>query len=636
MASFIKLEVVAGPDTGAVFEVRDVAIIGRVDQSLPPEERCEVSLNDGQVSTKHARINTMPSATLTDLGSANHTYLNGQQTLGADLNEGDIIEVGATRLRVRFELDAAGGPVRDRAAEKKRKGLLLLAVVGIVAALGLVVFGLKLREQRELENTPLIATKISGKLPYEGRMTVVFPMAKEGDFNIPAAFTDTANMAASSYSKEMRRYKELRAKFEVEYKANLDRVTPADVPPDRYDEVEEREALVRKAMHDELSLARKFPDDPMARKLSYEERNWNVLPPRFGNGRFIWSGGKFVLGDFRGVRFDVLAPGYSNPTPPKLVGPKLYPFTSTNIYIYFAVDCWDSLPPSMNIRFFSLDTPASEDKEKQLEFYDKPLVPRFPNNVIARNKWENDKITDMSQSAVTDLTRKVPKSPAIKESELTEEDLVALPFNRLWVRQKKVGEMLYVATGMCYSWQSDRLDKFVDNMLEAQQFPGRTRTESPEELIKRGLDLERKARLILDTSRMRSNDDYATVSDKAKFWMVFNRYMEALCLLQAADKWRNDKDYDRIYEEARRLYEYFQSDSTYFRKRYNDIQENLRQADRTTLVVERKRLLEDALKKVDELWKLTLGGQEPDRYPLDEWFIYAHLTRHRLKKELEE
>ena len=188
MASFIKLEVVSGPDTGKVFEVREVAIIGR-------GEDCDIVLNDQAASSQHARVNVLPSPTITDLGSANHVFHQGIQVLGADLNEGDSIQIGETRLRVNFDLDGGAAPNRDRLKEKKRKGLLMMLGIGIFAALALVFFGLRLRDDRERETTILKASKFSASVPFkDDRMVANYALTERrdnsgqvlpSDFNLP-------------------------------------------------------------------------------------------------------------------------------------------------------------------------------------------------------------------------------------------------------------------------------------------------------------------------------------------------------------------------------------------------------------------------------------------------------------------
>ncbi len=61
---------------------------------------CNIALNDGSVSTRHAYIAAEADAlVLRDLESTNGTSLNGARLVEAPLNHGDVIRVGATDIR---------------------------------------------------------------------------------------------------------------------------------------------------------------------------------------------------------------------------------------------------------------------------------------------------------------------------------------------------------------------------------------------------------------------------------------------------------------------------------------------------------------------------------------------------------
>ncbi|MEM7455565.1 MAG: GGDEF domain-containing protein [Planctomycetota bacterium] len=56
---------------------------------------CDLTLNDGNVSRRHARIKTMPGGhVITDAGSTNGTFVNGQKVDTYNLRSGDRIAVG--------------------------------------------------------------------------------------------------------------------------------------------------------------------------------------------------------------------------------------------------------------------------------------------------------------------------------------------------------------------------------------------------------------------------------------------------------------------------------------------------------------------------------------------------------------
>jgi two-component system, NtrC family, response regulator HydG len=92
------LVVVEGPDTGKVFTL-DGSQPGRT--FIGQAETCHFQLTDPSVSRRHAALDLAgPKLRLTDLGSAGATTANGIAIVDAFLTGGEIITMGATRLRV--------------------------------------------------------------------------------------------------------------------------------------------------------------------------------------------------------------------------------------------------------------------------------------------------------------------------------------------------------------------------------------------------------------------------------------------------------------------------------------------------------------------------------------------------------
>src|SRR4051812_30682659 len=93
-----ELIIASGPRAGARIPVTDVAItIGRhADNTL--------ALEDPELSRHHARIEFQDAEpTITDLGSANGTRVNGQPLAGSrTLQLNDTINLGSTELRVEW------------------------------------------------------------------------------------------------------------------------------------------------------------------------------------------------------------------------------------------------------------------------------------------------------------------------------------------------------------------------------------------------------------------------------------------------------------------------------------------------------------------------------------------------------
>ena len=78
-----------------VYEGTAPLVIGR-------DRDAQLVLPDAEVSRRHARLETQDGTVfLRDLGSSNGTFLNGKRLTSAiELREGDVVDVGTTRLIV--------------------------------------------------------------------------------------------------------------------------------------------------------------------------------------------------------------------------------------------------------------------------------------------------------------------------------------------------------------------------------------------------------------------------------------------------------------------------------------------------------------------------------------------------------
>ena len=101
MAELI-LEMVEGKSPGQTYSLAGEATVGR-DPSQP------IALDDDQVSRRHASFSVSGGvATVTDLGSRNGTYVNGQVVHGArPLVPGDRVRMGLTVLELRSQEQVA-------------------------------------------------------------------------------------------------------------------------------------------------------------------------------------------------------------------------------------------------------------------------------------------------------------------------------------------------------------------------------------------------------------------------------------------------------------------------------------------------------------------------------------------------
>lgn len=88
------LVAVDGPMAGQRFQIDRAIEVGREGGGLP------VSW-DTMVSRKHASISPVPGGLqITDLGSTNGTFVNGQRVQSGLLNRGDAVKIGATTFKV--------------------------------------------------------------------------------------------------------------------------------------------------------------------------------------------------------------------------------------------------------------------------------------------------------------------------------------------------------------------------------------------------------------------------------------------------------------------------------------------------------------------------------------------------------
>lgn len=103
MAGELNLEVIEGPDSGKQVTVDRPIVIGR-------DPSADLVLEDGEVSRQHVRITPAGdgTATVEDLGSANGTFLNQNELMGAaHLDPGDELLLGVSVVQLRTPEDLA-------------------------------------------------------------------------------------------------------------------------------------------------------------------------------------------------------------------------------------------------------------------------------------------------------------------------------------------------------------------------------------------------------------------------------------------------------------------------------------------------------------------------------------------------
>ena len=103
MAAQFQFVMRSGPGTGKVYPLEAAEII------IGRDESNGVSINDGEVSRKHAKLSLHGSAyVIQDLGSTNGTFVNGQRVTATQvLNPGDTVSFGEN---IALQYEAAFDP----------------------------------------------------------------------------------------------------------------------------------------------------------------------------------------------------------------------------------------------------------------------------------------------------------------------------------------------------------------------------------------------------------------------------------------------------------------------------------------------------------------------------------------------
>jgi hypothetical protein len=95
---YVELSVVEGPQAGQNFNVTLPCDLGR--------KGCDITIKDQKVSKKHVRIKEIGSKIIIeDLKSTNGTFVNNERIIAIELQSGDLIAIGDTKMRISFYWD---------------------------------------------------------------------------------------------------------------------------------------------------------------------------------------------------------------------------------------------------------------------------------------------------------------------------------------------------------------------------------------------------------------------------------------------------------------------------------------------------------------------------------------------------
>jgi pSer/pThr/pTyr-binding forkhead associated (FHA) protein len=314
----VTLTIISGSLAGRTFPLTKAVLVGR-------DDGCDIVLNDASVSTRHARIILDPSPKVSDLNSANHTYVNNEMVIDAPLRSGDVIVFGSTAARI--EIRDVETEEKEKKA-RKRKMLLFSVIAVMVIGIGGMLFAMKRQQEIHLTQVELSATDHSLVVRFPGIMVSAFPAAADFD---PA----TPNVSIT------------RA------------ISPWWTLP------------VMPATRGELEISRILPPDPPVREYS-TTRNWTSRPPEIGARRIIRGQTlrqSLVLGNYRSVNWNYRNDDLADTEP---------------LAFQFVLQSWDGLPVSADIAWVGLDRPAYENGVATT----RPAVPRQYPILIPDNLWD--------------------------------------------------------------------------------------------------------------------------------------------------------------------------------------------------------------------------------------------------------
>jgi len=95
---YVEISVVEGPQTGQNFGVTLPCVVGR--------KGSDIMVKDQKVSQKHACIKELGGKIIIeDLDSTNGTFVNNERIIALELQSGDLISLGDTKMRISYYRD---------------------------------------------------------------------------------------------------------------------------------------------------------------------------------------------------------------------------------------------------------------------------------------------------------------------------------------------------------------------------------------------------------------------------------------------------------------------------------------------------------------------------------------------------
>jgi serine/threonine protein kinase len=101
----MKLVMESGPLKGAKYDLAGVVAVGRAPNN-------DLAIPDGAMSLMHCRIHVGEMDVLvTDLGSTNGTWVNGERIVSSKLHDGDGVVMGESKARIHIPFHAPSGTI---------------------------------------------------------------------------------------------------------------------------------------------------------------------------------------------------------------------------------------------------------------------------------------------------------------------------------------------------------------------------------------------------------------------------------------------------------------------------------------------------------------------------------------------
>lgn len=336
----------------------------------------------------------------------------------------------------------------------------------------------------------------------------------------------------------------------------------------------------------------------------YGRRNWTVLPPRAGNGRFLYGlSDPIFLGNYFAGLVTIQSENHLVRSDKKQERESHRVF---DLELY--VEVWDALPlddSRAGIGRLSLDLPSHDDIFRSSGY---SLVPKLIAQAINTTEIStHERIPGVTVQSAS-LHPGHPYSTARRDAS-----------RRATIHYFREGEFLVAFTAIHTDGQEFRAQPLVDEIvsrvvIDKHQYDDGDLANQARKLEAESDDLLRN---ILDQEGYDpKNIQWHRVQDHPhRLLKAFRLYGKAMTIYQRTDQWPHGEDFRRVYSKARILYDRIQGEDGIF--------PFYQEAER--LITSRS--YGAALHHVKAIYQYAQNAQDPHRFIEDEWFLYARSRR---------